>query len=168
MSEFQAPKGVPDYLPPESAEFVAVRDALLTAARFRGRHAVLYIDGKPFRRQLLMLVIGNTRLYGGIAEITPQARADDGLLDVCILGGQGPLDLARRAWSVVRRQHATDPKIDYRRARKIVFNPREPLALQVDGEDIGTTPATFRVVPEALDVIVLSDTPPGFLGAKED
>ncbi|BBY16373.1 histidine--tRNA ligase [Mycolicibacterium litorale] len=33
---FQAPKGVPDYLPPESAQFVAVRDALLTAARRAG------------------------------------------------------------------------------------------------------------------------------------
>lgn len=36
MSQFQAPKGVPDYLPPESAEFVAVRDGLLTAARRAG------------------------------------------------------------------------------------------------------------------------------------
>ena len=36
MSDFQAPKGVPDYLPPESAEFVAVRDGLLEAARRAG------------------------------------------------------------------------------------------------------------------------------------
>lgn len=36
MSEFQAPKGVPDYLPPESAQFVAVRDGLLATARRAG------------------------------------------------------------------------------------------------------------------------------------
>ncbi|MBV9514403.1 MAG: histidine--tRNA ligase [Mycobacteriaceae bacterium] len=36
MTEFQAPKGVPDYLPPASAEFVAVRDGLLRAARLAG------------------------------------------------------------------------------------------------------------------------------------
>jgi histidyl-tRNA synthetase len=36
VSEFQAPKGVPDYLPPESTEFVAVRDGLLAAARLAG------------------------------------------------------------------------------------------------------------------------------------
>ena len=36
MTEFQAPKGVPDYLQPESAEFVAVRDGLLAAARLAG------------------------------------------------------------------------------------------------------------------------------------
>jgi histidyl-tRNA synthetase len=36
VTEFQAPKGVPDYLPPESAQFVAVRDGLLRAARLAG------------------------------------------------------------------------------------------------------------------------------------
>ncbi|MCX6484115.1 MAG: histidine--tRNA ligase [Mycobacterium sp.] len=36
MSDFQAPKGVPDYLPPDSATFVAVRDGLLAGARRAG------------------------------------------------------------------------------------------------------------------------------------
>lgn len=36
MTQFQAPKGVPDYLPPDSAQFVAVRDGLLEAARSAG------------------------------------------------------------------------------------------------------------------------------------
>jgi histidyl-tRNA synthetase len=36
MSDFQAPKGVPDYLPPDSVEFVAVRDGLVRAARLAG------------------------------------------------------------------------------------------------------------------------------------
>ena len=141
--------------------------ALLTALRFRGRWVALYIDGEPITRRLLMLVVGNTRLYGGIAEITPRARADDGLLDVCVLGGRGPLDLLRRGWSVLRRRHAADPAIDYRRARHVVLDPARPLRLQADGEDIGTTPAAFLVVPQALDVIVLSDTPPGFLGVAD-
>jgi histidyl-tRNA synthetase len=36
VPDFQAPKGVPDYLPPDSAQFVAVRDGLLAAARRAG------------------------------------------------------------------------------------------------------------------------------------
>jgi diacylglycerol kinase (ATP) len=142
--------------------------ALLTLGRFRSRRVSLYIDGVPIRRRLLMLILGNTRLYGGIAEITYRARADDGLLDVCVLAGRGPLDLARRGWSVLRRRHAADPAIDYRRARQVVVDPPEPLHIQADGEDIGVTPATFTVVPEALEVIVLSDTPPGFLGEGDE
>ncbi|WP_433566346.1 histidine--tRNA ligase [Nocardia sp. CA-151230] len=35
-SSFRAPRGVPDYLPPTSAEFVAVRDALVETARLAG------------------------------------------------------------------------------------------------------------------------------------
>ncbi|WP_263993553.1 ATP phosphoribosyltransferase regulatory subunit, partial [Mycolicibacterium fallax] len=36
MTDFQAPKGVPDYLPPDSAQFVGVRDTLLDTARRAG------------------------------------------------------------------------------------------------------------------------------------
>ncbi|CAN5431954.1 histidine--tRNA ligase [soil metagenome] len=36
MSDFKAPKGIPDYLPPDSAQFVAVRDGLLKVARLAG------------------------------------------------------------------------------------------------------------------------------------
>ncbi|MCA1723264.1 MAG: hypothetical protein LC748_03230, partial [Thermomicrobia bacterium] len=114
------------------------------------------------------LVVGNTRLYGGVAEITFRARADDGLLDVCVLGGRGPLDLLRRAWSVARRRHAADPAIDYRRARRVVVSPAEPLRIQADGEDVGVTPAIIEAVADALDVILLSDAMPGFLGASTD
>ncbi|MBL1076699.1 histidine--tRNA ligase [Nocardia sp. 2] len=35
-SSFSAPRGVPDYLPPTSAEFVAVRDGLVRTARLAG------------------------------------------------------------------------------------------------------------------------------------
>jgi YegS/Rv2252/BmrU family lipid kinase len=142
--------------------------ALRTALHFRGRRVAVEIDGAAVSRRLLMLVVGNTRLYGGIAEITPHARADDGLLDVCLLAGRGPIDLLRRGWSVLRRRHASDEAIDYRRARHVALAPRPPLRIQADGEDIGITPATFHAVPAALDVIVLSDTPPGFLSDAKD
>ena len=142
--------------------------ALATALRFRGPAAVLDIDGETIASRLLMVVAGNTRLYGGIAEITYQARADDGLLDVCVLTGRGPLDLARRFWSVLRRRQYADPAIIYRKARRVVLDPVRPLRVQADGEDIGLTPATFTVVPDALEVIVLADVPPGFLGEPED
>jgi len=142
--------------------------ALRTATHFRGRRVTLDIDGVSVTRRLLMLVVGNTRLYGGVAEITFRARADDGLLDVCILGGRGPLDLLRRAWSVARRRHAADPAIDYRRARRVVLSPAEPLRIQADGEDVGVAPAIIEAVPDALDVILLSDAMPGFLGASTD
>lgn len=139
--------------------------AVRTLFHFRGRRVSLTINGTPVSRRVLMLVIGNTRLYGGIAEITFQARADDGLLDLCVLGGRGPLDLLHRFWSVLRRQHAAGSGIDYRQVQTVVVDARHPLPIQADGEDIGTTPATFAVIPDALEVILLTDTLLSFLGS---
>ena len=142
--------------------------ALLTAARYRGRRVTLTIDGQTMNRRLLMLIAGNTRLYGGIAEITHRARADDGLLDVCVLTGRGPLDLLKRLVAIFRRQQLSTPGIDYRRAHQIVLTSPQPLRIQADGEDIGTTPATFDAFPDALEVVILAGTPPGFLGVQEE
>jgi YegS/Rv2252/BmrU family lipid kinase len=147
--------------------FAYVLSALRTATRYRGETVTLDIDGEVITSRVLMLVAGNTRLYGGIAEITYEARADDGLLDVCVLCGRGPLDLLRRWRSVLRRRLDDDPAIIYRKARRVVLDPAQPLRVQADGEDVGQTPATFQVVPDALAVIVRADTPPGFLGAPE-
>lgn len=141
--------------------------ALQTLRGFRGKPVLVNVDGHPARHRALMIIVGNTRLYGGIAEITYQAHADDGMLDLCILTGQGPLDLLRRAVTVVFRRHRQNPHIDYRKAKRIVLESQRPLHLQADGEDIGTTPATIQVLPSALDVIVFPDTPPGFLSAEE-
>lgn len=140
---------------------------VITLRNFRGRHVLLEVDGKRLRAPALMVIVGNTRLYGGIAEITYQARADDGLLDVCVLAGHGPLDLVRRFVAVLRRRQREDSQIAYRTARRVILTARRPLRLQADGEDIGTTPATFEVVPQGLDVIVFPDTPPGFLSDDE-
>ncbi len=139
---------------------------LVTFRHFRGRRVVIDIDGVSIERRALMIIVGNTRLYGGLAEITYRAQADDGFLDVCVLGGHGPLDLAKRLLSVLLRRHQADDEIDYRKARRVVLDPAKPLRIQADGEDIGTTPATFQVYPDALDVIVFPDTPPGFLSER--
>ena len=61
-----------------------------------------------------------------------------------------------------------DPGIIYRQARRVVLDPASPLHVQADGEDAGFTPCAFEAVPDALDVVVLSDTPPGFLGEPDD
>src|SRR6478672_13745573 len=65
MTSFQAPKGVPDYLPPESAQFVAVRDGLLEAARRAG-----YTD-------IELPIFEDTALFArGVGESTDVVRKE--------------------------------------------------------------------------------------------
>lgn len=114
-------------------------------------------DGKRRELSALMLIIGNTRLYGGALTFTRHAIADDGLLDLVVVGGGGiryRLGILRNAF--LRRPRG-GPHVRYERARSIRVEADIPLPVQVDGELIGTLPMTFRVAPLALTVIVPSD-----------
>ena len=126
-------------------------------ARGSSISAVLTVDGRPHERDLLQLVAGNTRLYGGVARITSAARIEDGLLDVCVLHGAAtPGERFRLAARALRggldAQAARG--VDYFRARQVEVATEVPAAVQVDGEYLGETPVTLRVEPKALTVLL--------------
>lgn len=114
-------------------------------------------DGKAREVSALMLVIGNTRLYGGALTFTRHAVADDGWLDVVVVGGGGlfyRLGIIRNA---LLHRPRRGPLVRYHQARSIRVESDEPLPVQVDGEVVGVLPMSFSVAPLALTVIV----PPG-------
>jgi diacylglycerol kinase family enzyme len=61
------------------------------ALKFRSRPVCLAIDGERRERDLYWTVLGNTRSYGGVADIARHALADDGLLDAYTFEGGGLL-----------------------------------------------------------------------------
>lgn len=124
--------------------------ALNLAARFRGTPTRITIDGKAFRSRVLMVVLGNSQLYGGVMKVTARASLDDGLLDVCIIKGNTLWSAPFRLFSIVTQRYNLDPKLEYHRAREVRISSRRPLPVQVDGDHIGQTPMVFQAVPGAL------------------
>ncbi|HJZ48081.1 MAG TPA: diacylglycerol kinase family protein [Roseiflexaceae bacterium] len=133
------------------------------AGRFRGTPARITLDGRKVRGRVLMIVLGNSQLYGGVVKITARASLDDGLLDVCIIKGNSLWSAPLRALSVVRRRYSLDPEIEYHRAREIKISARRPLPVQVDGDHIGQTPMTFAAVPGALRALLPATLPEDLL-----
>jgi YegS/Rv2252/BmrU family lipid kinase len=116
-------------------------------------------DGKRREISSLMLVVGNTRLYGGALTFTRHAVADDGMLDIVTVGGGGliyRLGILRNAFL---RRPRRGPRVRYERARVIRVEADAPLPVQVDGELIGKLPMSFSIAPLALTVIVPPDAP---------
>lgn len=124
------------------------------ALSFRGHRATIDVDGKRAQCRALLIVIGNTRRYGGPVSVTAEARIDDGLLDVCVFKGVGALQSARYAAEVLLGRHLRDPGVSYFRAASLTVSSDPPLLVQVDGDTIGKTPMVFRVHTRALNVIV--------------
>ncbi len=140
-----------------------VLDYLATVGRLSVTHEPTRIwmvrDGKRYSTRALMVIIGNTRLYGGAMTFTRNAIADDGWLDAVTVGGGGlmhRLAVLRRA---LLRRKSLGPRVRYDRAKRITIEATQPLPVQVDGEVIGNLPMTFTVAPRALTVIVPESAP---------
>lgn len=129
------------------------------AFRIRGARTRITLDGRPFRGRVLMIVIGNSQLYGGLVKITHRASIDDGLLDVCVIKGYNGLSALRRLGAILLRSYSQDPDIAYYRARTIEVTSRPRMPVQVDGDPIGMTPMTFEVVPGALLALLPPNLP---------
>lgn len=128
----------------------AAREALT----YRSSRVILRLDGEERTAQALMVLAGNTRIYAGVTKITPDARADDGLLDVCVYEGSGRLDILLHAARTILRIHRKSRKVLYRRVRRLELAWETPMPLQVDGDAVGESPAEVEVVPGALWVAV--------------
>ncbi len=131
-----------------------VAAGMFSAPLFRGSDIELRYDGIIRRVEALMLVLGNTRLYGGRFHLTPKAVANDGWLDLCIIKGRGPLDLARQSLPVLISGSVSYSDVEMLRVRELSVRADEPVPYQLDGELCGHTPVQLRVVPKALRVIV--------------
>jgi diacylglycerol kinase family enzyme len=101
-----------------------------------------------------MLVAGNTRNYAGLVEITREAQADDGLLDVCVYEGKGTVDIVLHVLRTLLRRHLRSRKVTYRKVKRLEFARGEPPPAQLDGDEFEQSPAVVEVAAGALWVAV--------------
>lgn len=131
-----------------------VKRAIQLAWQFRGVRTLLRIDGKRVRGRILMIIIGNSQLYGGVVKMTAHAIVDDGLLDVCVIKGRSMLTAPFRLFSVFTRNYNRDPKVAYFKAQRIDIQGKKQLPIQIDGDFLGRSPMEFEILPRSLRVLV--------------
>lgn len=140
----------------------------VTLARdFSGVRTHLVLDGRAVRGRALMVVVSNVQMYS-IFHLTPKAQMDDGLLDVFLFKGFGGfLYMLRMAGQLFAGRHLQNPRIVQRTARQVTIWTEEPMAVQMDGEPMGTTPVSIRVVPRSLRVLVPPQAPSTLFGVGD-
>jgi diacylglycerol kinase (ATP) len=108
------------------------------------------VDGEQRRGLMFDVVVANGRFFGGGLEICPDAAPDDGLVDVLTIGDVTKRDLVLTVPKMYRGRHLPHPKAELLRGATVTVTSDTPLPIQLDGEQPGTTPVTFEVVPRAL------------------
>lgn len=128
--------------------FVGFRQAL----RYRGRRVIVTVDGQTYKRRVIQTLVSNAQLYGALTRIPPDARVDDGLLDVTLLHGDNAL---HTAWHFARLGvglYNQQPDIEHLRGRAIEIRG-DKLSAHVDAEPFGSTPLKIKVQPRAARVL---------------
>ena len=149
------PTGSPTRRSGSRAAFVYAYAALRALVGWRQAAFTLTLDGE--RREFRYgVAVANNRAYGGGMFVAPDAELDDAVLDVVTLGEIGKLRFLTAILPKVfdGRQEEADLEIGVDRAAEVHIEADRPFAVYADGDPIADLPATVRVLPRALWMIV--------------
>ncbi len=140
--------------------------AVLVARDFPGVRTRVFLDGGIVRGRTLLILVSNIQQYS-MLNVARKARVDDGLLDVFIFKGLGFPYAVHHLLKVISQRYLQDPQIVHRQARHIEVQTEWAVPVQVDGDPIGTTPVTLKIVPRALRVLMPPSAPPGLFSCLD-
>jgi len=98
--------------------------------------------------------VANSRAFGGGMFIAPDAELDDGEFDVVTIGEVGKLRFLANLPKVFKGTHVERDEVRVFRAPRLELSASRPFPVFADGEHLSDLPATLRVLPRALSVIV--------------
>jgi YegS/Rv2252/BmrU family lipid kinase len=111
-------------------------------------------DGTRREGRMHDVIVANGQWHGGAMWLAPDARPDDGLFDVVVIGDVTKLDFITTAPKIYKGTYLAHPKVELLRSPTVTVDAPERLPIELDGEQVGTTPASFEIVPAALRVRV--------------
>jgi diacylglycerol kinase (ATP) len=119
----------------------------------RPRRLVLTVDGDRQEHEVTLVAVGNGPQYGGGMRICPDARMDDGLFDVVVVGPLRRSELVRLKPLLRTGRHVRHPSVQVIRARRVRLESPDVVAY-ADGERLALLPVSLSCIPSALRVVV--------------
>jgi diacylglycerol kinase (ATP) len=140
---------------------IAAISVLLRATPFR---ATIEANGRKARALTLQIAVGNGLFYGGGMAIERGAKIDDGTLDLYSLEMRRAWKLALMARAFRYGEHGAWREVRVEHAQAFHIRTRRRHPINADGELVSYTPADFRILPKAIEVLA-PDAAPGITEA---
>ncbi len=123
---------------------------------FQYRPRTMRINTQELSRtyQSLSANIGICQYSGGGMRMVPRAISDDGWFDITVIGPLSPGRIIANLPKLYNGNIYKHPEVDYIQASKIYIDGPIPIPIEVDGEWLGYTPATFTLIPQALPILI--------------
>lgn len=145
----EAVYGVSGTLKKHSGKGAYVLSGLKTLMKYSPGDLSFMVNGAAYTGY--SAIVGNASKYGGNFKITPDAMLDDPHLRIVLMHGKRRRDILRYIYGIFRRRHLQLKDITYLKGDSVRIEGTA--RIQIDGDYLGTTPATITVVPDALKLI---------------
>jgi len=149
---------------------LATEETNLKLKRFMGKYAYILaaiqniptykpypmrvvLDGKETHYRPIFVNISNATFYGGTYKLTPNAKMDDGLLDVFLFDSPSFSRLIYFALRVILNLPLNLPEISIKRAKTVELWAPGRVPYQIDGDVFGTLPISVSIRPKAIPII---------------
>ncbi|OGO26795.1 MAG: hypothetical protein A2W33_02435 [Chloroflexi bacterium RBG_16_52_11] len=131
------------------------------ASYWRGMNLEVEVDGKKVRGHFLLALVSNVNLYaGGLLHLSPEARLDDGLMDLWLFEGDTLGDTVKLVLDIFAGRHVRSQKVMHIPFKNLSLMSDSAIYFQLDGEpEISTNPAQVSVIPLSLRVLVPKSKP---------
>ncbi|HET6861894.1 MAG TPA: YegS/Rv2252/BmrU family lipid kinase [Pyrinomonadaceae bacterium] len=141
-----------------SGEFRFLFAALGALAVWRERRVKVSVDGKQISDGPMNLVAVANALYaGGGMKLSPDARLDDGKLDVVTASGLSRSNVITELSRVHKGGHVHNPKVNITQGEIVLIETlmvQDAMLIEADGNVRGVTPVRFEVIPSALQFMI--------------
>jgi len=111
---------------------------------------VSFDDGAPETLPVTTLSVCNGRFFGGGMKVAPDADVSDGLFDVTVWSGYTLTDFVVRSKGIYSGAHVNWKGTRTLRAKSVHAESDEKVLIDCDGEQPGTLPARFTILPGAI------------------
>lgn len=133
---------------------IYIYGALSAVARWRPAEFEVEADGHVDRFEGWSVICANTSVYGGGMFVAPQARTDDGLLDLVLIRKTSRARFLASFGKVFKGEHTRERHVSIRRAHEIRVSASRPFSVFADGDPIADLPVVVRVLPAAVRVLL--------------
>jgi YegS/Rv2252/BmrU family lipid kinase len=114
----------------------------------------VWVDGEERSFTGFSVSVCNSGVFGGGMYLVPDAEVDDGLLEVVISEDAPKRRFLLNLGRVFKGTHVDEPTFHVLRGREVRFDADRPFRVYADGDPIAALPATIRVQPGALRILV--------------
>jgi diacylglycerol kinase (ATP) len=102
-----------------------------------------------------LVTVSNAPLYALNNLLAPDAKMDDGMLDVAVYDGMSSVDIASHFQKTLRSQRVENPNIRFYRTHKVHIRANQELPDVADKDELPAREVLdFEVFPRAVNVIV--------------